>query len=62
MEDKDQELLLSIVTRHLEKVTPGLAEEFKVRSMSVFLSFNITLPSSAFTPLRPERGSVWMRC
>ena len=61
MDDKDQELLLSIVTRHLEKVTPGLAEEFKVRSMSEFLTFNITLPSSAFIPLRPELRSVWRR-
>ena len=47
----DQELLLSIVTGHLEKVSPDLAEEFKVRSMSEFLTFNITLPSSASTPL-----------
>ena len=62
MEDKDQELLLSIVTGHLEKVSPDLAEEFKVRSMSEFLTFNITLPSSASTPLRPELGSVWTRC
>ena len=28
---EDQELILSLVTSHLEKLTPGLAEEFKVR-------------------------------
>ena len=28
---KDQEFILSLVTSHLEKVTPGLAKEFKVR-------------------------------
>ena len=61
IEDKDQELLLSIVTGHLEKVSPDLAEEFKVRSMSEFLTFNITLPSSAFIPLRAELRSVWRR-
>ena len=58
MDKKDQELLISIVTGHLEMVSPHLAEEFKVRSMSVFLTSNITLPSSAFTPLRPELRSV----
>ena len=28
---EDQEILLSLVTSHLEKVSPELAEEFKVR-------------------------------
>ena len=58
---ENEELLFSIVTDHLEKVSPDLAEEFKVRSMSVFLTFNITLPFSAFIPLRPELRSVWPR-
>ena len=61
MDNKDWNLLISIVTGHLEKVTPDLAEEFKVRSMSEFLTFNITLPSSAFIPLRAELSSVWRR-
>ena len=40
---ENEELLISIVTGHLEKVSPDLAEEFKVRSMSEFLTFNFTI-------------------
>ena len=60
MDDKDQDLLISIVTGHLEKVSPDLAEEFKVRRWKVitrlFLS-NIISPSSSFTPLTPRLGT-----
>ena len=60
--NKDLELLLSIVGKHLEKETPGLVEEFKVESGLAFLHSSITADEviKHFLGTAPDRWRLFL--